>query len=53
MSYLYAIIVVGVLSLVFILSYYLNSKIKIDCDRSEMCEGCKIESCYHKISKED
>jgi len=53
MSYLYALLVILVLSLIFVLSYYLNSKIKIDCDKSEMCDNCSIESCYHKINKED
>lgn len=53
MNYLYAIIVVGILCCVFVFSYYLNSKVKIECDDSDMCEGCSIESCYHKIKKED
>lgn len=53
MNYLYALLVILVLSLIFALSYYFNSKIKVDCEESDMCEGCTIESCYHKINKED
>ena len=53
MNYLYALIVIVVLSLIYIGVYYLNSKIKVDCDKSEMCDNCSIESCYHKINKED
>ena len=52
MNYFYAILVVVILSLIFVLGYYFNSKIEIECDKSE-CENCKIESCYHKINKED
>ena len=53
MSYVYALLVIIVLSLIFVLSCYLNSKVKVDCDNNEMCEGCSINNCYHKITKED
>ena len=53
MSYLYALLVIIVLGLIFILSYYLNSKVKVDCDSSEMCEGCSVGDCFHKMTKED
>lgn len=53
MSYLYSIIVLIVLCAIFVLSYYLNSKEKIECDKDDMCEGCFLDSCYHKAKKED
>lgn len=52
MKYLIAILVVIVFSLIFILSYYLNSKVKIDCDKKG-CEGCTLTDCfYHKDGSE-
>ena len=53
MSYVSALLVVLCLSLIFVLSYYLNSKVKVDCDSNEMCDGCSISNCYHKVTKED
>lgn len=53
MNYLYAAIVLIILSVIFIFSYYLNSKFKVDCDDSEMCKNCLNESCFNKINKED
>ena len=53
MNYLYALIVVLVCSFIFVLSYYLNSKVKVDGNETNMCEGCTIEACYNKINKED
>ena len=53
MSYIYAIIIVVILSLIFILSYSLNSKIKVECDNNEQCEGCNVSNCYRKINKEE
>lgn len=53
MSYVYALLVVLVLSLIFVFSYYMNSKIKVECDENEMCNNCAIESCYRKVTKEE
>ena len=53
MSLFYGIIVLVVLGLLFVYSYYLNNKTKIDCDRIEMCEGCKENYCCHKMNKEE
>ena len=53
MSLFYGIIVLVVLSVIFVFSYYLNNKTKVDCDKIEMCEGCKKIYCYHKMNKED
>lgn len=48
MNYLVAAIVFLIFCLIFILSYYLNSKVKIDCDKRG-CEGCNVSEClYHK-----
>lgn len=53
MSYLYAILVVALFCLIFVASYCLNNKIKIECDNDSLCEGCNIESCYRNIKKEE
>ncbi len=53
MNYLYAVIVVGVLVAIFILSYYLNGKVKVECDDEELCEGCKVTNCFKRKSKEE
>lgn len=53
MNCVYALLVVLVLSLIFVFSYYMNNKIKVECNKSEMCDNCTIESCYHKVNKED
>ena len=48
MSFVYAIILVIAFSVMFVAIYYLNNKVKIDCDSKENCEGCKASSCFHK-----
>lgn len=53
MKYLLGILVVGIFCFIFVLSYYLNSKIKIECDNDDLCEGCQIESCVRNIKKEE
>lgn len=47
MNYLIALGVFLLFCFIFILSYYLNSKVKIDCDKSE-CEGCNICECLYR-----
>jgi len=49
MKYLLAIIIVGVFFGIYILGYYLNSKNKINCDKST-CQGCGLHGCcyYHE-----
>lgn len=51
MRYFIAIIVVVFFVLVYVVSYMLNSKIKIDCDK-ETCEGCNFINCIHHKEEE-
>ena len=53
MRYFLGILVVVIFCLIFVFSYYLNNKIKIECDNDDLCEGCKVESCYRNIKKEE
>ena len=52
MNYLYGLLVVLALSLIFVLSYYFNNKVKVECD-DKMCEGCGFKDCFYKINKEE
>lgn len=54
MNIVFAALVVVILSIVFIFSYYLNSRVSTDCRIEENnCEGCKLETCYLKVDKEE
>ena len=53
MNLFYGIIVLVILGLLFVISYHLNNEIKVDCDKIDMCEGCKEDFCYHKMKKEE
>ena len=45
MSYVYALILVAILTFIFILSYKLNGKIKVECDEDNACETCNAVFC--------
>lgn len=53
MKYFLGFLVVLIFCLIFVFSYYLNNKIKIDCDNENLCEGCNNLSCYRNIKKEE
>ena len=54
MNIIFAVLVVVILSIVFVFSYYLNSKVRAVCRIEENnCEGCKLETCYLKVDKEE
>lgn len=53
MNFVYAILIIGGLSVLFILSYYFNNKLKVECDIENICDGCNLESCYRKAKKEE
>lgn len=46
MKYLIAIVIVVFLSFIYFISYRLNNKVKIECDK-ETCLGCQISGCIH------
>ena len=52
MKYIIAIIVIVVFSVLYVISYLLNSKVKGNYDISE-CEGCKLNICFHCHKKEE
>lgn len=51
MSYIVAILVLVIFSVIYVIGYMLNSKISIDCDRN-VCDGCPIDRCSNRIKEE-
>ena len=52
MEYLFAILAVVLFSAIYVLSYLLNSKIIVDCDKN-ICEGCKVHGCIDRHVEEE
>ena len=52
MSYIIAILAMLVFSAIYIISYRINSKVNIDCEKKG-CEGCLNQGCINRVEKED
>ena len=52
MDYLLAILVITIFVVIYVISYRLNGKIKIECDKNA-CEGCNNEGCIRRFEEED
>ena len=53
MNYIIALIVVISFSLIYLIIYCLNSKVKVNCEFEDTCNNCKIDSCFNKKNKEE
>jgi len=51
MSYIIAILVVSVFSVIYMIGYRLNSKVSVECDK-KVCEGCINEGCVRRFEEE-
>ena len=52
MSYIIAILVVAFFSLLYMISYRLNSKIDGECERKS-CDGCLMNGCINRFKEEE
>lgn len=52
MSYVIAVLVIAVFTVIYVVSYRLNSKIQIECDKSA-CEGCAMKGCISRFEREE
>lgn len=52
MSYVVAVLVIAVFTVIYVVSYRLNSKIQIECDK-RACEGCSMKGCINRFEREE
>ncbi len=52
MSYIIAVLFVVLFSLIYMISYRLNNKVKIECDKKS-CEGCLMQGCINRFKEEE
>ena len=52
MSVILGIFVIVVFVSIYVIGNSMNDKIKIDCNKNEYCDGCSVNSCYHKKEEE-